>query len=397
MHRRQDELHHTKIDYSLWRKILVHAKPYYPKLGLIVLFMGLSALLDVIFPLLTRHAIDHFIGLNTTEGLGGFIVLFSAVALLQGVAIYLFLYYCGQVEAGVCYLIRKAGYQKLQELSFSYYDTMPVGFLMTRMTSDAQRLADTIGWSILDLVWGFLFLLFCSIQMLIINWKLALILLAILPLLAIISWQFQKRILQSYRMVRKTNSEITSAFNEGIMGAKTTKTLVREELNNEEFKILSTKMNKSAVRAASLSSLFLPIVISISSIATAIILTKSGYDVLSGVLTLGTMQLFITYSIQFFQPVQDLARVFAELQSSQAAAERVMSLLETEPEIVDTPEVIAQFGDNFHPKKENWPPFKGDITFDHVSFQYKDGEKVLDDFSLKVKAGQTIALAGETG
>lgn len=397
MDHQQDQTYSKGLDFSLWKKVLSHARPYYPQLVLIMVFMGLSTLLDVTFPLLTRYAIDHFIGFKTTQGLGLFIAIYTFCILLQGVAIYLFLHYCGRVEVGVCYLIRKEGFQKLQELPFSYYDTMPVGFLMTRMTSDSQRLADTIGWSLLDLVWGCLFLVFCSVQMLVLNWKLALIVLAVLPVLGVISWQFQKRILQSYRQVRKTNSEITSAFNEGIMGAKTSKTLVREALNQEEFTTLSSKMKKSSIRAASLSALLLPMVISISSVATAVVLSRAGHDVLFGVLTLGTLQLFVTYSVQFFEPVRGLARVFAELQSSQAAAERVMSLLDTKPDIIDTQEVIDVFGDNFHPKKENWPPFNGDITFDKVSFEYKGGEKVLEDFSLSIKAGQTIALVGETG
>ena len=210
---------------------------------------------------------------------------------------------------------------------------------------------------------------------------------------------FQKRILTAYRDVRKTNSKITGAFNEGIMGAKTTKTLVREEKNMEEFTELTTRMKKSSVRAATLSALFLPIVVSLGSLATAYALYEGGLEVMAlpATLTLGTLQVFINYTIQFFQPVRDIARIFAELQSSQAAAERVLSLLATEPDIKDSPEVAERYGDNFHPKRENWPPLHGDITFEDVSFQYKDGEKVLSHFNLHVRAGESIALVGETG
>ncbi len=168
-------------------------------------------------------------------------------------------------------------------------------------------------------------------------------------------------------------------------------------MNIEEFNEVAQDMRKSSVRAATLSALFMPIVVSLGSLATAYALWKGGYDVLSGVMTLGMMQVFINYTVQFFQPVRDIAQIFAELQSSQAAAERVVSLLETEPDIVDTPEVEAVFGDNFHPKKENWPALLGDIEFKDVSFRYKDGEKVLEHFNLKVQHGQTIALVGETG
>jgi ATP-binding cassette subfamily B protein len=237
----------------------------------------------------------------------------------------------------------------------------------------------------------------CSIQMFVLNWKLALTIMVVIPPLAFISWKFQQKILASYRQVRKTNSQITGAFNEGIMGAKTSKTLVREEMNTQEFKELTSQMQKSSVRAASLSALYLPIVVSLGSLATAYALWKGGYDVFTGAMTLGTIQVFVSYTIQFFQPIRDIARIFAELQSSQAAAERVVTLLETEPDIVDSPEVVAEFGDNFHPKRENWPSLKGDIDFENVSFRYKGGEHVLENFSLSVKAGQTIALVGETG
>ena len=388
-----------KLDLSLWKRLLHIAKPFHKHLFLVVLTMGICAVCDVVFPQLTGYAIDHFIANRTTEGMPGFIAAYVAVLAVQVVCTYAFLYLCGKVEVGTCYLIRKLGFQKLQELPFSYYDRMPVGYLLSRMTTDTQRLADTIGWSLLDLVWGAIFLVLCSVQMFLLNWRLAAVIVLVLPPLAIISLYFQKRILNAHREIRKTNSKITGAFNEGIMGAKTTKTLVREEKNMEEFTELTTQMRSSSVRAASLSALFLPIVVSLGSLATAYALYQGGMEVMSlpAAMTIGTLQVFINYTLSFFQPVRDIARIFAELQSSQAAAERVLSLLATEPEIKDTPEVVEVFGDNFHPKKENWPPLHGDIVFEDVSFRYKDGEQVLSHFNLHVKAGESIALVGETG
>ena len=197
--------------------------------------------------------------------------------------------------------------------------------------------------------------------------------------------------------MRKTNSRITGAFNEGIMGAKTTKTLVREEANMQEFGELTHEMRRSSVRAASLNALYLPIVISLGSLATAYALWRGGNLVLAGAMSLGVIQVFVNYTVQFFEPVRNIAGVFSEMQSAQAAAERVMTLLDTQPDIVDSPEVVAQFGDNFHPKRENWPELHGDIDFEHVDFKYQDGERVLTDFNLHVKAGETIALVGPTG
>ncbi len=393
----QEQEYTKRIDFSLWKKIFHIAKDYHKNLALIVLFMTVSAIIDVALPLMNSYAIDTIIGQQQTEQLTGFCALYVGLLLIQVAMIFLFIYQSGKVETGVCYTIRKQGFHKLQELPFSYYDRMPVGYLMSRLTTDTQRMGDTIGWSLVDLCWGAVFLVACSIQMLVLNWKLALVVMLVLPPLAVISWKFQREILSAYRSVRKRSSQITAGFNEGINGAKTTKTLVREDMNIEEFNEVAQDMRKSSVRAATLSALFMPIVVSLGSLATAYALWKGGYDVLSGVMTLGMMQVFINYTVQFFQPVRDIAQIFAELQSSQAAAERVVSLLETEPDIVDTPEVEAVFGDNFHPKKENWPALVGDIEFKDVSFRYKDGEKVLEHFNLKVQHGQTIALVGETG
>lgn len=393
----QEEDYTKRFDLSLWKKLLHIAKPFHKNLYIIALFMGISAVIDVALPMMNSYAIDTIIGQQDMTRLPGFIALYVGLVALQVVTIFVFLRQSGYVETGVCYTIRKQGFQKLQELPFSYYDRMPVGYLMSRLTNDTQRLADTIGWSLLDLCWGAVFLVACSVQMFVLNWKLALVVMLVLPPLAVISWKFQKGILSAYRNVRKRNSQITAGFNEGINGAKTTKTLVREEMNIEEFDEVAQEMRTSSVRAATLSALFLPIVVSLGSLATAYALWKGGYNVLSGVMTLGVMQVFINYTVQFFQPVRDIARIFAELQSSQAAAERVISLLETEPDIVDGPEVEAVFGDNFHPKRENWPKLMGDIEFRDVTFRYKDGEKVLEHFNLQVKHGQTIALVGETG
>ncbi len=393
----QEQDYTKRFDLSLWKKLLHVAKPFHKNLYIIILMMTISAGIDVALPMMNSYAIDTIIGKQQLAQLPGFIAVYVGLLAVQVGMIFGFIYQSGTVETGMCYTIRKLGFQKLQELPFSYYDRMPVGYLMSRLTHDTQRLADTIGWSLVDLCWGAVFLIACSVQMFILNWKLALVVMLVLPPLAVISWKFQREILASYREVRKRNSQITAGFNEGINGAKTTKTLVREEMNIEEFNEVAGEMRTSSVRAATLSALFLPIVVSLGSLATAYALYRGGYDVLSGVMTLGVMQVFINYTVQFFEPIRSIASIFAELQSSQAAAERVISLLETEPDIVDSPEVVAEYGDNFHPKKENWPKLVGDIEFRNVSFRYQDGEKVLEHFNLQVRHGQTIALVGETG
>ncbi len=393
-----EEQDYTKqFDLSLWRRLLRYAKPYYPHLLGIALTMVICAAIDVVFPLMTREAIDTFVAGRTTEGLPWFIARYLMFLLLQVGCIFTFCFLSGRTERGICTLIRTRGFKRLQELPFAYYDKTPIGFIIARMTSDTQRLGDTIGWGLLDLMWSIAFVLISVTVMVVINARLALATIVVIPLIALIAIWFQKRILQSYREVRKNNSKITGSFNEGIVGAKTTKTLVREAANEREFVQLTGSMRACAIRAAVLSALFLPIVMSLGSVAAAYALWQGGFDVFTGAISFGTLTVFIQFSTQMFEPISNLARIFAELQSSQAAAERVMQMIETEPEICDSPEVIERFGDNFHPRRENWPPLHGDIEFDDVSFRYTGGEQVLKNFSLKIKAGQTVALVGETG
>ncbi len=393
----EEQDYDKRFDAGVWIKLVRYSRPFYKHLIVISVAMLICAGGDVIFPLLTKEAIDTFVAEERTAGLGWFIVKYLAVMLCQVGCIFTFCKVSGHIEVGMCRRIREIGFKRLQELPFSYYDKTPVGYMLARLTSDTQRLGDTVGWGLIDLLWSAGYIVMVLIIMLCLNVKMSLMVMLVMPLIALAAVYFQKRILKSYREVRKTNSQITGAFNEGIMGAKTTKTLVREDANYAEFVQLSSSMKKSSIRAAVMSSLFMPIVSSLGSLAAAYALWKGGYDVFSGVMSFGTLTVFISYTTQIFEPISSIARTFAEFQSAQAAAERVFSLLETEPEISDSPEVVEVFGDSFHPKKENWPAIVGDIVFDDVSFRYSGGEEVLKHFNLHVEAGKTIALVGETG
>ena len=394
----QEEQEYTKrFDAGLWKRLMHYSRPFYKYLAAVALCMICSALMDTLFPLMNRYAIDTFVTQGTLDGVGGFAALYIFFVLFQVGCIFSFIHFANKTEIGLCHRIRRMAFARLQEQPFSYYDHTPVGYLIARMTNDTQRLGDTVGWTLVDLLWGSCYIVFTAITMFSLDWRLTLAVLAVVPPLAVISLYFQKKILSSYRTVRKTNSKITGAFNEGIMGAKTTKTLVREDANYDEFRQLTGTMKQSSIRAAVLSALFMPIVVTLGSFATAYVLWKGGYDVFSGAMTIGTLNVFISYSMSIFEPIRDIARIFADLQSSQAAAERVITMMETEPDIQDSPEVIEKYGTAFAPKRENWEPIAGDIEFENVSFQYKKGEKVLKNFSLKVKHGQTIALVGETG
>ena len=393
----QEQDYTKRFDFGIWTKILHFVKPYKKYVFRLAMVMICVGGIDVIFPLMTRYAIDHFVLKGTLQGTWGFAAVYLLLIFIQAFNVRQLALNAGKIETGVIYDIRHRGFDKLQQLSFSYYDKTPVGWMMARMTSDVQRLGDTIAWGLVDLVWGFTMMIGISIVMCLINIKLALISLSVVPLLAIISVYFQQKILKAQRKVRKINSKITGAFNEGISGAKTTKVLVREEENLNEFKELTLDMYTSSVQAAIYSAIYLPVVLTLGSIGTGLAMWQGGNGVMLQSISYGTLVVFISYTIQFFEPVRDLARIFSELQSSQASAERIMTLIETEPEITDSREVYEKYGDVFSPKKENWEDIKGNIEFKNVFFSYKSGEKVLEDLSLDINAGESIALVGETG
>lgn len=376
-----------QLDGRTWSKILSFAKTYKMTMILLGMFMVFVAAVDIVMPLMTRHAIDHFITPRNYDGLLGFGLLYLGIGMFQALNVAVFIMLAGKVETGVSYNIRKAGFSKLQELSYSYFDHTPVGWLMARMTSDTAKLSEIIAWGLVDLVWGFTLMSGIAIVMLIMNFKLALIVLSVVPLLAWISKKFQVLILRSYRQVRKTNSKITASFNEGIMGAVTSKTLVREDANLFEFEKLTSKMFSSSFRAAVQSAIFLPLVQISSMIGTALAIWFGGSGVIAGDISYGMLVMFLSYAAFFFIPIQELARVFAELQNAQAAAERIITLIETKPEIVDADGIGS-------------PPvqtLKGKICFENVNFEYKKGQSILNDFNLKVEPGASIALVGETG
>lgn len=386
-----------RFDFGLWKKLFRYIKGYKKEaLMLAAVMIGVGGI-DAVFPMMTKEAVDRFVMQGTTAGLGRFALIYAGLVVWQAINVWLLIAIAGRMESGIAYDIRRAGFQRLQELSFSYYDRTAVGWMMARMTSDIKRLGEIISWSLVDAVWGVTMMVGMMAIMLWLNWKLALISLSVVPLLALASLYFQKKILKSYRDVRKTNSKITGAFNEGIMGARTTKTLVREEKNLEEFSGLTGSMRAASIRAATFSALFLPIVLTMGSVGTGLALWLGGQGVLLDTITYGVLVAFISYTVRFFEPISQLARIFAELQSAQASAERTLSMIETDPEIRDSAQVMAIYGDSFRPKQENWEELQGEITFQHVTFAYKNGETVLEDFNLAIRAGESIALVGETG
>jgi ATP-binding cassette subfamily B protein len=393
----QEEVYSKKLDFKIWKQLFTYLLTYKKLVAILLFFMVSVAMADAIFPQMTQRAIDDYIVPGKIDGLNRFVIQFALLIIWQSLNIYMFISTAGKIEMHLTYDIRERAFKKLQELSFSYYDRTPSGWIMARMTSDIRRLGEIVSWGIVDIVWGLSLMIIVAVFMLMYNVKLALLTLAVVPFLAVISFYFQKKILVAYRRVRQINSRITGAFSEGISGAVTTKVLVGEEKNLNEFKGLTLDMKRSSIRAVVFSAIFLPVVLTLSSVAMALVVWVGGEGVMANAITYGTLVLFVSYATQYFEPIREVARVLAEFQQAQAAAERVMSLINEELEIFDEDDVIEKYGTVMFPKRENWEVLNGDIEFRNVSFRYNNGEQVLKNFNLTVKAGEKIALVGETG
>ena len=396
---RLEEKEYTKsFDYAIWKRIFPFLKPYTKTVVMILVINFFCSLIDIILPLFQRFAINHFIEGNTLSGIGIFAVVYIAAIALQGASVIAFTRGSMRIEMSLGKDMKRALFVHLQTLSFSYYNVTPVGYMLSRVMNDTGKIAGLIAWNFVDLLWALTYVLGVFVAMLFLNWKLALIIMLVVPAIALLTYYFQNRILKWNRQVRKINSRITSAYNEGIMGAKTAKSLVVEEKTYGEFQEITGEMRTASIRAARLSAVYLPLVLFCGSLATAIVLARGGMQVFEHAMLIGTLSAFTTYAVGIFEPIQQMARNLAEFISAQANIERVTGLLDEKPQVVDSPEVTEKYGDSFFPKKENWEPIRGDIEFRDVSFHYPDGkEEILSHFNLKIPAGTNVAIVGETG
>lgn len=382
----EEEDFQKKWDFGLWKRLLAFARPYRFDFALLIAIMVAVGAIDAVFPLLTRYAVDHLA--PSAEGLVPFALTYLGIAVTQAFLVWFLIWQAGRIEQGLIHDLRRAGFARLQKLSFSYYDQTPGGWILSRLTSDANRLGETISWGLVDMTWGAALMLAIMGSMLVLDWRLGLITLVVVPPLALVSWYFQSKMLVWYRQVKKLGSELSASFSEGIQGARSAKVLGREEGNQGEFRYKAGRLRDAAVKSAWFSALYLPVVLTLGSLGTVLALGFGTPMVVAGTLTVGTLVAFAAYTVQFFEPVRELARVLGELQQAQTSAERLLKLVETEPEIVDAPGTEEASRDR---------RIEGRVTFDGVGFRYGDGPWILQDFHLEVEPGTSVALVGETG
>jgi ATP-binding cassette subfamily B protein len=373
------------IKGNVLKRLFGALRPHWKPLLGGVLAIVVVSLLDAYFTILSKRIIDEGILLQDKAAVLRFFGMYGAIVVVQAVGVFFFIFLVGVQGEGVRYELRKQLFNHLQQLSLSYFSNTPLGWIMSRVTSDTEKMAELLTWGIIDTTYAAVSIVVSAVFMFSINWQLALIVLLSLPAMMYAALKFRTRIYHHYRLSRKANSKMTAGLNENITGVRVVKALRREDRNLQDFKVLSTAMYRSSYRAAYLSALFQPTIQVISAVSLGLILWRGGIKVELGSMTIGGLQAFVSYIMMILWPIQDLARVYADMQNAVASSERVFSLIDTQPGIHNRPDAVSAAS------------LAGDIDFEGVSFRYEEDEPVIQNLSFHIPYGQTVALVGPTG
>ena len=381
----EEEEYTSQLTAPTFSRIAALIKPHWRWMAGFLTAIITTAILDACFTYINKLIIDQGIVPGKFNLVIKYALVYGGIQLAESGLVLTFIYLVGILGERIQYDLRKSTFNHLQDLSLSYYSQNAVGRLIARVTSDSGRVSNLMTWGLLDMTWAIVSVITSTVFMLFINWKLGLIVFSVIPILVIISVNFRKKILSEFRKSRRTNSKITGEYNQNFQGVRVVKALGREQENLREFSILTDTMFHASYRAAWLSALFLPTVQIVSAFALGIIVWYGGMQSQLGVFTIGSINAFVSYLTFMIWPVQDLARVYADMQNSIASAERIFKLIDTPPEVKDRPGAIEA------------ATIRGEIEFNHVNFYYEDRKPILTDFSIRVSPGETIALVGPTG
>ncbi|MBQ6830096.1 MAG: ABC transporter ATP-binding protein [Clostridia bacterium] len=395
---KKTEQEHVRLPYFGLNRLFPFLKPYR---HILLLMMGLGlvgSLVDIALPLFQRYAIDHYIVGGVTDTLATFILLYVSTLIVQVFANFFAFFHATHVEMKIGYDLKKATFNHLQTLSFSYFNQNSVGYIHSRVMSDTSRIGELVSWVMMDSIWHTSYIIGAIAVMLSINWKLALLVLTVVPLATLLIALCRKHLSNLNHRIRELNSKISGDYNEGITGAKTIKTLVVEKTMIREFDEDTGVMKRTTVKASHFRGMLFSSVSFFSMLALALVLWRGGLITMEQAMELGTLSAFMSYAQGLTEPLLWLIESINSLINTQVNIERITRLLQTESDVSDTSEVIDAYGDAFSPHRENWESLYGDIEFDDVTFRYPDGEEtVLEHFSLKIPRGTQVAIVGETG
>ena len=389
-----------KASFSLapWKQLLPIVLRYRRPLVVIIVTNMLLAIIDLLYPLLQSRAVDRFIVAGTLQGFGGYLGQYVALMTVEIVLLVAYFKSCMKVEMCAGRDLKEACFVNLQKLSLDYYNVTSAGHSLSRVMSDTAKIAEATAWTFPNILWALAYIPGVYTVLLMLDARLALTMIVLAPLVAGFTVYFQRRLIALNREVRAQHSRITSGYNEGIMGAKTSKTLALEDRLCREFEEVTAKSARAGIAHGRMRAIYVPLIVLCGTLAASSTLGLGGNLVLGGRLSLGVLSAFMTYALSLFQLFRQTATFISGMVSLQANVERVADLISRQPTVVDRPEVLEKYGDCFAPKKGNWEPMRGEVDFDDVSFHYTEGgEEVLSHVSVHVPAGGTVALVGETG
>jgi ATP-binding cassette subfamily B protein len=374
-------------DAALLRRLLAYLRPYRGLTVAAVALLMAQSLLALVGPRLTQHALDVAVPKRDVGLLGLLAALYLGTLVLDFVVEYggtLLTTYIGQ---RVMYDLRLRIFEHLQRLSISYFDRNPVGRLMTRVTSDVETLNELFSSGVVTIFGDVFTLVAIMTMMLALDWRLALVTFAVIPLVWLTARVFRRRVREAFGDIRVRLARLNAFLQERLSGMRVVQLFGREGETARRFAGLNREHLEAHLRSITIYAVFFPVVEVLTAVAMALLLWYGGLRVLDGTLTIGVLAAFIQYTRRFFQPLQDLSEEFNLLQSAMASSERVFALLD-ERVTVEEPAHPAHL-----PR-----PVRGAVRFEQVWFRYSpDGPWVLRDVSFSASPGQTVALVGHTG
>ena len=385
-------LHHEEealgkaYDARLIRRLWGYVRSYRAALALAFALLMLVAAVELVQPYLIKLAIDRYITQRQLEGLGGLAALFLAALLAEFVLRYAQLYVMERTGQNVVFDVRVQIFAHLQRLPSSFFDRNPVGRLMTRVTSDVEALNEAFTSGLVLILADMIKLAGIVGILLWMDWRLALVTFAILPVMLFVTGQFRKRVRRVYRKVRVVVARLNAFLQESVSGMRLVQLFVRERANMERFREVNRDHRAAQLDGVRYDSIFSAVAELMGSVTLAAIVWAGGARILRGSITFGTLVAFIEYAEKFFRPVQELSQRYTTMQAAMASAERIFELLDNEPAIVSPPA----------PRRVP-TRLRGEIAFENVTFGYNEGEPILHDVSFRVRPGERVAVVGWTG
>jgi ATP-binding cassette subfamily B protein len=395
----EEEVLGKAYDSRLMRRLLTYMRPYKAQVGVALLFMLGSSAVQILGPLLTKLTIDRYLVPNPNAGrtvldswlsadpwtgIGQISAIYLGTILFGFIADFFQTYLMQWTGQHAMFDLRRQLMEHLQRLDIAYYDRNPVGRLITRVTTDVDVLNDLFASGLVTILGDVLMLSFVLLAMVRLSPGLTLLLLAVLPLVVLVTIAFRRAVANSYRRIRIAIAKINSYLQEHITGITVVQLFNREQISREEFERVNREHMIAFKDSINAYGWFYPAVEFLSMLALAMLLSYGGWRVLRGAMTIGVVVAFFQYGLRFFRPIQDLSDKYNVLQGAMAASERIFKLLDTPASVVSPAAPVPV-------------PAGGAIEFDHVSFAYKDEDWVLRDVSFRIESGETIAVVGHTG